>query len=388
MIAFSIFLLFVLLFFPSYPIQVFAGFALGVVMVSRLYAEALRRSISVRREQDRTHTYRLQPTTLRFVISNTGLLPVGYLSFADGPGGLTTDGDERTVFALAGRRVREHRYTVRGMNRGEYTLGPMRVSFADPLGLFPQSIRIDAPAAVVVYPITHRFQAGERFGIPPGDLPVDNVAYEDVSRYRSVREYVPGDPLKRIEWKSSARTGRLRSLTYERTISTPTVVMLNMCAPDYVARHRYARVERTVEAVASAAVAIILRKQGVGLVCRGKFADTADRAMLPIGTGPAQALLILTMLARVRLLDRHLPLVDGLAEVPHISHGSTIAYFGPVPREDDFARLQQLPRHGFHVVAYLVEEESPDTIVPRALTAHGVEVRRINATGSDIVGPA
>ena len=71
----------------------------------------------------------------------------------------------------------------------------------------------------------------EQLGIPSrdpfGDLSVRRHLFEDPVRVASTRDYTPGDPVRRIHWKSSARAARLQTRTFERTTSTDMVLFLD-----------------------------------------------------------------------------------------------------------------------------------------------------------------
>jgi uncharacterized protein (DUF58 family) len=98
------------------------------------------------------------------------------------------------------------------LRRGRLTLQGARIARSDPFGLLRRFGRIaDQADSVVVYP--------RRFRLPPFPLPgrsrrlhTGGVAFAgsvgDSEEFVSVREYRPGDPLRRIHWAGWARTQR------------------------------------------------------------------------------------------------------------------------------------------------------------------------------------
>ncbi len=103
-------------------------------------------------------------------------------------------------------------WTIRTLctRRGRYQLGPMMVSSSDPFGLFPVQMNIPSRQHIVVLPLTSPIRA---FPLPSGRLPGGEAlrqrTHQITPNASTVRDYVPGDSLSRIHWKSTARRRRL-----------------------------------------------------------------------------------------------------------------------------------------------------------------------------------
>lgn len=110
-----------------------------------------------------------------------------------------------------GGRV-EIRAELTPLRRGRLTLAAAQVVRLDPFGLFRRPTGIPAdPSSIVIFP--------RRFRLPPSPLPGLNRQLQsggvalaapvgDSEEFVSVREYRPGDPLRRIHWSGWARTQR------------------------------------------------------------------------------------------------------------------------------------------------------------------------------------
>jgi len=100
--------------------------------------------------------------------------------------------------------------TARAGGRGHVRFRAVTLTRTDPLGLVRALRRMTAPDTLLVLP--------RRFPLPPLALPgarryqPGGIALAssvgDSEEFMSLREYRPGDPLKRIHWRSSARVGR------------------------------------------------------------------------------------------------------------------------------------------------------------------------------------
>ena len=94
-------------------------------------------------------------------------------------------------------------------NRGIFPVGPLTIRRGDPLGLLLRGADEADRARLVVHPATHRvnpFPSGvnrDLDGTPSGESNEAGIAFS------GLREYVPGDDLRLIHWRSSARVGEL-----------------------------------------------------------------------------------------------------------------------------------------------------------------------------------
>src|SRR5687768_7926288 len=99
---------------------------------------------------------------------------------------------------------------ARAQRRGHARFGGLTLARTDPLGLV-RALRPRAlPDTLVVlprrYPLPPLTLPGARRYQPGGIALASSVG--DSEEFVSLREYRPGDPLKRIHWRSSARVGR------------------------------------------------------------------------------------------------------------------------------------------------------------------------------------
>lgn len=122
------------------------------------------------------------------------------------------------LLTLVGGRQRRT-YTARSWltRRGAFPLGPTLLTSGDPFGLFRIQRQFPAAESLVVLPMIFEIAS---FLSPPGLLPGGQVIRRkatDVTPHASgVREYVPGDPMKRIHWPSTARRGQVMVKDFEQ----------------------------------------------------------------------------------------------------------------------------------------------------------------------------
>jgi uncharacterized protein (DUF58 family) len=110
---------------------------------------------------------------------------------------------------------------------------------------------------------------------PIGEVRMTHRLFEDPTRIAGVRGYQAGDPLNRVHWRATARTGVLQSKIYEASTVAGATLILDFHEQSFAANDEPLRSELAVTAAASIAGAIFQMGQQVGLVTNGR--DAADR---------------------------------------------------------------------------------------------------------------
>jgi uncharacterized protein (DUF58 family) len=110
---------------------------------------------------------------------------------------------------------------------------------------------------------------------PVGEIRVMHQLFEDPTRLAGVRLYQQGDPLNRIHWRATARTGEIHSRIYENSRVAGATFLLDFHEQSYQWHGAMASAELAVVAVASLANAVSLMGQQIGLASNGR--DAADR---------------------------------------------------------------------------------------------------------------
>ncbi len=258
---------------------------LAVMLVSRLLARSW---------VTRVHATRsfLEPTAevgdeVRVVvrIKNSGVLPVPWILLEDLlPARALTQRPPR--LKVRGKRIQlkmlrpgaeiSVKYHLKCLMRGYHQVGPMMLESGDLFGLH-RRYRIDAePKYLLVYPRVVGLQGYDLASRRPiGDVQLVHRLFEDPTRNAGVRTYQPGDPLNRVHWRATARTGTLHSKIYEPSTLAGATLVLDFHKGSYPKRGEPHRSELAVTATVSLANAVFELGQQVGLVTNGR--DAAER---------------------------------------------------------------------------------------------------------------
>jgi len=154
------------------------------------------------------------------------------------------------------------------------SVGPVSVVRGDPLGLFERAHRRDDPIDLFVHPRTIVFD-GQSLGFLRDleGLPAADLSRDDVS-FHALNEYQPGDDLRRVHWRSSARTGVLMVRQYEETRRSHFVIGLSRASGEYAEPDEF---ELAISLAGSVGLRAIRDSQHVDLRVQGRA--------LPSGTG-------------------------------------------------------------------------------------------------------
>jgi uncharacterized protein (DUF58 family) len=288
-------LLLVYLFAPFYFIQFIAFFTLLVLLGSGLYSEYLLRNLRLIRRDTELRSFRREWARVELLVENRGRLPAFMLAVTDSPGMLAVFRNNKRLCTLKGRSRLALVWQIYCSDRGIFSLGPGSLRCGDPLGLFPFYAASGEATRLVVYPAPGIIGIKSPGGIPLGALVSLNPLYEDLTRWRSLREYQEGDEPRRINWKASARNsagpadpsaGSLLVNEYEAAVSCPLVVFLNLDPAEYALRRRELYFERAIEAAAALCLMASRERQELGIILytpyEGRGSALLRAALLPL----------------------------------------------------------------------------------------------------------
>lgn len=319
-------------------------------------------------------------------LRNRGWLPVPWLEVYESlPAGMASPPYQREVLSVGAHGLTTLRYTLRCERRGYYQLGPLSLQTGDLLGMVaPSNAGINAEP-LIVYP---RVVPLDRVGLPTHaphvKLLAHSALFEDPARVRGVRDYQPGDSLRRIHWTATAATGRLLVKQYQPAIARDTLICLDLDRDDYGQRQRYTATELAIVVAASFA-AHIINREGLpaGLATRALDPLQDDRPTSPVRfylpprSERTHLMSILEVLARVQMTDATAFLSMVREESLRLSWGSTIAIITGREYEELQDTLAYLQRTGFAVSLVLVQPAQPDPELYGRAQLLGIPVQRI-----------
>lgn len=114
--------------------------------------------------------------------------------------------------------------------RGEFFVGPSRLEFGDPFGLRRHVLATREQSPVLVVPRVHALDSESMAAAALTGTSGERLGSDS---FESLREYAPGDPIKRIHWPTSARVGTLMVKRMVDTTVPWLLVVLDVNARAY-----------------------------------------------------------------------------------------------------------------------------------------------------------
>lgn len=242
--------------------------ALSLVIVRRKPALTIARKLRSSRVQRGTRT----AGAARLV--NVGRLGIGPLIVEDHIAGEIVPIE---ISRLRGGEVRETTFLIPTQRRGYQALGPLVLANADPFGLAVRRVEMGEVAELVVTPrIVHTPDVRSSL-LRSVDGPEAQSNIEGTLAFHTLRDYVPGDDIRHIHWKSSARgTG----LLVKQHVDTARPAVAIICDHSVASEAQFEALDLAVDCAASIAASALSRTQPVWL-----HTGSAGRWFRPVGSG-------------------------------------------------------------------------------------------------------
>jgi uncharacterized protein (DUF58 family) len=277
----------------------------GAWGASYLWARSLGRNLRLQREMRFGWAQVGDKLEERFILTNRSNLPGLWIEVEDHS--TLPDYQVNLVTGVDGRASIQWRTDGLCTRRGLFNLGPTTLHTSDPLGLYqvklydPRSVQLMVTPPIVPLPqieVAPGGKAGE--GRPKPNAPERTVSAS------GVREYVPGDTLRWIHWRTSARRGELFIRQFDSTPSGDWWIILDADESVQAGSGATSTEEHAVILAASLADRGLRLGRAVGLVAYGE-----PLIWLPPRQGDGQRWEILRSLALLKPAQR--PLGDLLA---------------------------------------------------------------------------
>jgi uncharacterized protein (DUF58 family) len=276
--------------------ELYALAAAGAVLVvaARLWVATRRWSVEVTRHVHPVRVPAGSDARVELTAENEGRFPTPPISAAD-----PFDGGRRWArFAIAPMSPGEERrasYRLPTSRRGVYHLGPLELKVTDPFGLAEATRSTAADTSLTVHPRVESVSVRSPSSHRDDDrLPLPVIG-RGGNEFYALREYVPGDDLRHVHWRSTARLDHLVVRQPEHLRRGKVTVAADLRATVHDSE--------SVEAVLSAVASVAISSLKSGLQVR-----VVTTAGLDTGHGSGR---------------RHTPaILDGLAAaVPHRTLG-------------------------------------------------------------------
>jgi uncharacterized protein (DUF58 family) len=329
----------------------------GIILLGLWWNQHGIRHIKVSRKFD-DHAFLYQKSELELQIENTSILPIVWLEIHESlPVNVRNTPVQNYVISLPPKGKYILKYPLYTLKRGFYKLGPTSISSGDILGITHSAEVFFEPDHFIVYPNIVNF---ERLILPSrspfGFLKHKDPIFEDPSRIFGKRNYQEGDPLSRIDWKSSASTGELQVKIFEPAITMETLLVLDLDPESYDIKKRFDATELAITSAASIANWSSHQKLTIGLLTNGLDPLNGLRPVLalPAQKGSQHVMMILEALAKVEV-GQTSPVTSLISQAFSLSAwGTTLILITGQYYQQLLEQIIQAKQNGLNIVLMLI----------------------------------
>lgn len=232
--------------------------------------------IEIERERKDIHVYEGDDIWINVKIKNYGER-IRYLEVIDDiPENVKmVEGTNHEIFDISHNEVKTIEYKLELPQSGTYELGPLNVRYRDGNNFFTKNWTEESITEVIVLP---NMEDISRSKIRPRHTRnrLGNVQSQRIglgSEFYSLREYAPGDTIRKINWKATARSNTPITNEYEGERSGDVIIIVDASAGAKVGNQDTNTVKSSVRAAATLASDILSDRNRVGLIVIGDVLD-------------------------------------------------------------------------------------------------------------------
>lgn len=253
------------------PARIWVGIILGLALVlgiSYLWAILLRDGLNARRHLTGAWVLAGDMLNETFVVENHSDMPAMWVEVIDHSElpGYHVD----WVASVDARNNQTNHAKGRCQHRGVFTIGPWELRTGDPLGLFRVTIEYPETRSILVYP---RAMVLPDLHLPRGDAPgaarTNRRTLHTTTTVATVRPYVPGDPLRSIHWRQTARQGEFMVKEFDIEPSGDLWIVLDLDVTVQAGEGAASTLEYAITLTASLATQMLAENRRVGLASQG-----------------------------------------------------------------------------------------------------------------------
>jgi len=183
------------------------------------------------------------------------------------------EGSNHQIIELEEGEERQISYRISCPITGNFELGPFRLRYRDALNLFSREMEIDEVMELRVLPRTEDM---EKIDINPSYTKhwlgeVKSKSIGTGSEFFAVREYQPGDELRDINWKATARYFEPLTNEYEGERSGDVILVVDGYEEGVVGTVENNTMRASLGIAASLAEVMLSARHRVGLIVSGEY---------------------------------------------------------------------------------------------------------------------
>lgn len=186
------------------------------------------------------------------VLDNDSVFIIPYLELRDKTIEKMGEGSACSVMSIGPwKRKREVReITIK--YRGVYNLGPIELLIQDALRMFTWTLKIESRKNFMVYPKVYNIERLDLKALQSfGSVSNRQLVSEDSTNISDIRKYIPGDSIKKVHWKLSAKNNTLYVKNFEKAGNTAVYLFIDLYKNAYTGKYARDLEEKAIESACS-----------------------------------------------------------------------------------------------------------------------------------------
>jgi uncharacterized protein (DUF58 family) len=364
-------------------IVVLVGLVFAAIGTARLWSYFSLQSVQFERVLSQNRVFPDEAVELKLKVINRKLLPLPWVevhdevpasfarSLALSPGTKPAFGSLTRSASLLWYSAVSWKFPLLCDRRGYFALGPLSVVSGDIFGFFPQTHTATEVEHLIVYPRLYPVgQIGVPSLYPLGETRSNRRIFEDPSRTIGIRDYCPGDSLRRIHWKASARQQELQVKIFEPTTTVHVAIFLAVDTFCHGGAYNEPELEVGISVAASLANYLVDKHSLTGLLANTKMADSWQPARILPGTGVGQLVTILEALAKVTPIASHPFLTFLQAERKSLPLGTTLIFVLSELSDMLGAVINDMRENGYKLLVFQIGDHPNGTTLQDVPSFH------------------
>jgi uncharacterized protein (DUF58 family) len=308
-----------------------AGLVMLTFVVISSFLDVWMPNVKIRRETTSDNIFEDGTMSVKFIIKNTGL-GIGFVEIYDTlpPQARIIKGSNYTLLYMKPWQEVSFEYSLKLPLRGHYHLGPVKMRVKDAFDLFYNERIEESIHSFSVFPqvevLEEQIITSRAPKLLSGAMPLNVIGTG--TEFYSLREFVPGDSLRSVNWKALAKKGKMMVNETVREDVMDVILLLDAREVSAVGGGRDTPLEMSCRAAATYAKQLLDERNNVALMVYGESIERVD-----LDRGEHHLFKILTALSSAKPqgnLKLEIVMKDLL---PYLPSGSPIILFSSL--DDD-----------------------------------------------------
>ena len=308
-----------------------AGLVMLIFVVLASFLDVWMPNVKIRRETTSDNIFENGDMSVKFIVKNKGL-GIGFVEIYDQlpPQARITKGSNYTLLYMRPWQEISFEYSLKLPLRGHYHLGPVKMRVKDAFDLFYNERIEESIHSFSVFPeieiLEEQVITSRAPKLLSGAMPLNVIGTG--TEFYSLREFVPGDSLRSVNWKALAKKGKMMVNETVREDVMDVILLLDAREVSAVGGGKDTPLEMSCRAAATYAKQLLDERNNVALMIYGESVEKID-----LDRGEHHLFKILTALSSATPkgnLKLEIVMKDML---PYIPSGSPIILFSSL--DDD-----------------------------------------------------